>query len=130
MTFLQWTSCGLTITGLVYLSSRCRVDCRFFGYRSSPVVKSFCRSTLSLLCCLPLCRRKTYERYRSSALFRVSNCSAGVIASKVVLGLASDATCSNKILCCRVTPIADPTSIQVLNLSYHCSLVRVFWLNE
>jgi hypothetical protein len=50
-----------TTTVLLYLSRRCRVCWRVFGYQLLPVVKSFLRSTLRLPCWALLWRRKAYE---------------------------------------------------------------------
>ena len=69
ITFLLYESCCkndapsdtvfLGTAFLLYLSSRCRVSFRVLGYRLSPVLKTFCKSSLRFACWDPLFCKKT-----------------------------------------------------------------------
>ena len=69
--------CWITLY-LVYFYGGIRVTFRFLGYRSSPVMKSFFKSTFNLICCFPFFRRKTYETYLSLVYFHTYSCSYGL----------------------------------------------------
>ena len=98
---------------------------RFLDILLPPVVKSFWRLIFSLLCCLTLDLRKTYDKYICLESSLTSSSSSVDISLYLMLDFW--VTYLSRTLCCLVITIADLISTLVLNLSYHWSLVSFCW---